>query len=80
MLTPKEQWCHRCERYAATDIKHKRVGKTGKLAKIVVTSRKGIGNLRRKDQQIPDTNGLKIPWRIKTDNPPNPNRDSIFSS
>ena len=40
MLTPKERWCHRCERYVETDIKHKKVGKSGKLAKIIVTCHK----------------------------------------
>lgn len=40
MLTPKEQWCHRCNRYEATDVKHSKVGKLGKLAKIVVSCRK----------------------------------------
>ena len=40
MLTPKEQWCHRCNRYVATEVKHTKVGKSGKLAKIVVSCRK----------------------------------------
>ena len=40
MLTPKEQWCHRCNRYVATEVKHTKVGKLGKLAKLVVTCRK----------------------------------------
>ncbi len=40
MLTPKEQWCHRCNRYVATEVKHTKVGKSGKLAKIGVTCRK----------------------------------------
>ena len=40
MLSPKEQWCHRCNRYVATEVKHAKVGKLGKLAKIVVTCRK----------------------------------------
>ncbi|MDE0300932.1 MAG: hypothetical protein OXN17_20050 [Candidatus Poribacteria bacterium] len=40
MLTPKEQWCHRCNRYVATEAKHAKVGKLGRLAKIVVTCRK----------------------------------------
>ena len=40
MLTPKEQWCHRCNRYVATEVKHSKVGKLGKLAKIVVSCRK----------------------------------------
>lgn len=40
MLTPKEQWCHRCNRYVATELKHSKVGKLGKLAKIVVTCQK----------------------------------------
>ena len=40
MLTPKEQWCHRCNRYVATEVKHSKVGKLGKLAKIVVSCQK----------------------------------------
>ena len=40
MLTPKEQWCHRCNRYVTTEARHTKVGKLGKLAKIVVTCRK----------------------------------------
>ena len=40
MLTPKERWCHRCNRYVATEVKHTKVGKLGKLAKIVVSCRK----------------------------------------
>ena len=40
MLTPKEQWCHRCERYVVTGVVQKKVGKSGKLANIVVSCRK----------------------------------------
>ena len=40
MFTPREQWCHRCNRYVATEVRHAKVGKLGKLAKVVVTCRK----------------------------------------
>ena len=37
MLAPKEQWCSRCDRYVETEVKHNKVGKLGKLVKIIVT-------------------------------------------
>ena len=37
MFAPKEQWCSRCGRYVETDIRHNKVGKLGKLVKIVIT-------------------------------------------
>ncbi|MCH8293510.1 hypothetical protein IH992_20710 [Candidatus Poribacteria bacterium] len=40
MLAPQHQWCPRCDRYVETEQKHTKVGRRGKLVKIIITCRK----------------------------------------
>ena len=40
MLASHQQWCTRCDRYVETEQKQNKVGRQGKLVKIVVTCQK----------------------------------------
>ncbi len=40
MLAPQQHWCPRCDRYMETNQKVNKVGRQGKLVKIVVTCQK----------------------------------------
>ena len=37
MLGPQQQWCPRCKRYVETEQKQNKVGRHGKLVKIITT-------------------------------------------
>jgi RNA polymerase subunit RPABC4/transcription elongation factor Spt4 len=40
VLTQKQQWCPRCDRYMETEQKQTKLGRRGKLVKIITTCRK----------------------------------------